>query len=102
MERNTPGPPDPEGEWLGETEAFWARTRRAIKEYFQPARKEEMISDEEMLQQAHRELLEAQNRFSIIEEPELVDCAIYALKSAEIKYDYILRRIKQKRSIEIR
>jgi len=84
--------------WFGEPEAFWTRTRRIIKECLRPSSRDQTISDEELLEQAHRELLEAHNRFSTVQEPELIDCAIYALKAAEMRYDYLIRRIKQKRA----
>lgn len=102
MQRNTPELPILEEEWFGQIEPFWSRACRTIKEYLYPSRPKAKISDEELLQQAHLEILEAQNRFSSVEEPELVDCAIYALKSAEMKYDYIIKRIKQKRTINVR
>jgi|GEM_PF-532522 len=92
--------------WLNEKlcggvlEAFWNRIRRMIMEYLRPSsRSQAAPTDEELLQQAHRELLEAHNRFSSIEEPELIDCAIYSLKAAEIRYDYLFRRIKQQRAV---
>lgn len=103
MEKNILGvqamPRLEEEAWFGEPEAFWTRTRRLIRECLRPSSKDhESISDEELLQQAHRELLEAHNHFSAVDEPELIDCAIYTLKAAEIRYDYLIRRIKQKRA----
>lgn len=85
--------------WFGESATFWSKTRRIIRECLRPSSPEhKVLSDEELLQQAHRELLEAHNRFSSIEESELIDCAIYSLKAAEIRYDYLIRQIKQQRA----
>jgi len=83
----------------GSPEAFWSKTCRIIRECLRPSfQGQKLASDEELLQQAHRELLEAHSRFSMAEEAELIDCAIYSLKAAEMRYDYLIRRIKQQRA----
>ncbi|NLW91432.1 MAG: DUF2508 family protein [Syntrophomonadaceae bacterium] len=96
MEKDTPGLKLSGEEMLVESGTFCSKTRRVIQKYFQPLRPEATMPEVEMLEQAHRELLEAQNLFSVMEEPELIDCAIYALKSAELRYNYLIRQIKQK------
>ena len=57
----------------------------------------EIISDEIVLQQAHQELQQAQNWFANLDEPEMIDYAIYKIKAAEKHYDYLLKRIKSSR-----
>lgn len=59
-------------------------------------RPEQGMSDEHLLQQAHDELRQAQNWFAHLEEPDMVDYAIYKIKAAEKHYDYLLKRIKQR------
>lgn len=83
-----------------EVEPLWPKTCRIIADCLHGSRCEPGIpSDEELLKEAHRELMDAQSRFSGAEDPELIDCAIYALKAAEMKYDYLIRRIKQQRAL---
>lgn len=83
-----------------EPEPLWTRTRRTIGACFCSTHsKSALPSDEELLRQAHQELMDAQIRFAAVKEPELIDCAIYALKAAEMRYDYLIRRIKQQRVI---
>lgn len=85
---------------FGEPASFWSKTRRIIRECLRPSfQGQKLVSDEELLQQAHRELQEAHSRFSMAEEAELIDCAIYSLKAAEMRYDYLIRRIKQQRAV---
>ncbi len=54
----------------------------------------ELMSDEVVLQQAYQELQQAQNWFANLDEPEMVDYAIFKIKAAEKHYDYLLKRIK--------
>lgn len=55
-------------------------------------------SEQEMLEKARFELYCAYNIFSHIEEPDMLDWAILNLRAAEEKYNFILRRIKEKTS----
>lgn len=78
--------------------SFWSRTCRIIAECFRlSARDQAAPKDEEMLQRAHRELQEAHNCFSSVDDPELIDYAIYSLKAAEIRYNFLFQKIKQQR-----
>ncbi len=54
-------------------------------------------SDEEFLKEAYQELIEAQNLFARVDDPDMIDYAIYTLKAAEKRYDFLLKRIKNKR-----
>ncbi|SHH23038.1 Protein of unknown function [Thermosyntropha lipolytica DSM 11003] len=53
-------------------------------------------SDLEMLEDAKTELYQAHNILSHIEEPDMLDWAIFNLRAAEEKYNFILRRIKRR------
>lgn len=84
---------------FGEPASFWSKTRRVIGEFLRPSSHEhKALSDEELLLQAYRELQEAHSRFSMAEEAEMIDCAVYSLKAAEMRYDYLIRRIKKQRA----
>lgn len=54
-------------------------------------------SEQEMLERAKSELDCAYNILSNIEEPDMLDWAIFNLRAAEEKYNFILRRIKGKK-----
>jgi len=56
----------------------------------------ELFSNEELLKEANQELTLARNMFSRVEDPEMVDSAIFTLKAAEKRYDYLLKEIKNK------
>lgn len=51
-------------------------------------------SVEELIQQAHQDLIHAQNMFARVEDPEMIDYAIYTLKAAEERYSYLLRKLR--------
>lgn len=55
------------------------------------------ITDEELLEEAYQELVEARSLFTQVQEPEMIDYAIFHLKAAEQRYDYLIRRIKAQR-----
>lgn len=78
-------------DWWSKASSVW----HLKGERLQP---EQDISDEYVLQQAYEELQQARNWFAHLEEPEMIDCAIYKIKAAEKHYDYLLKRIKRKQS----
>lgn len=53
------------------------------------------ISDKEILDDAHKKLIEARNTFSIID-AEFIDYAIYNLKAAEERYNQLIKQAKKK------
>jgi hypothetical protein len=48
-----------------------------------------------LVEQARREWHSARQRFEEISDPDLVDSAIYAIKSAERRYVYLLRKARE-------
>ncbi|MEN6349232.1 MAG: DUF2508 family protein [Syntrophomonas sp.] len=54
------------------------------------------ISDEELLEQAHQDLVQAQNVFSRVEDPDMIDYAVLNLIAAEKRYNYLIKKIKNK------
>lgn len=53
-----------------------------------------ILSNQEMLDEAHQEIIEARNLFSRVEDPDMVDYAILKLKAAEKRYNYLIKVIK--------
>lgn len=54
----------------------------------------------ENLQQAKTDLDCAYLNFEHATDPDLIDCYIYQLKSAQMRYKFLLNRIKQADSVE--
>lgn len=52
-------------------------------------------SDKEAIKEAHQKLTEARNLFAMVDDPEMIDYAIYKLKAAEKRYDYLIKLIKK-------
>lgn len=58
------------------------------------------FSDQELLKEAHRELMCAHNMFARVVDEEMVDCAIYNINAAEKRYNYLYKKIKQEYNSE--
>lgn len=58
------------------------------------------MSDEAMLQEAYREMVQAQNLFSRVEDAEMIDYAVLNLKAAEKRYNYLLKKIRNREAIK--
>ena len=56
---------------------------------------ETVFSEEEVLRLSAAELKEAQDFFAQVEDPDLVDYAVYRMKAAEKRYDYLYKKVKQ-------
>jgi len=52
-------------------------------------------SNQQLLKQAHMELMCAHNMFARVLDEEMVDCAIFSINAAEKRYNYLIRKIKQ-------
>lgn len=52
-------------------------------------------SDKEIIKEAHQKLTEARNLFAMVDDPEMIDYAIYKLKAAEKRYDYLIKLFKR-------
>lgn len=69
-----------------------------VGSYYQEL-KAELVTLEEMdptldeeLEKAREEWLEARDYFERVNDPELIDYAIYSLEAAEAKYNYLLKK----------
>jgi len=58
------------------------------------------VSLEDMLQDAHREVQEAENLFARVEDEEMIDYAILNLQAAEKRYNYLLKIMKEQGKAE--
>lgn len=52
-------------------------------------------SNQELLKQAHLELMCAHNLFTRVVDEDMVDCAIFSINAAEKRYNYLIKKIKQ-------
>lgn len=52
-----------------------------------------------LVDRAHKEWVQAKNFFNEVNDPELIDHAIYAMVAAERKYIYLLKLAKKEQSI---
>lgn len=75
--------------------SLWTKAKQLLE--FNRQQSETIISDEDLLEEAHQELLEARNLFTYARDPEMIDYAIFHLNAAEQRYDYLIRRIKSQR-----
>ena len=75
--------------------AAWKRTDRDLED--NPS----IFTEENMIEEAHKALLQAQNLFSRVEDPDMIDYAIYSMKAAEERFDYLVKSIKSKKETEV-
>ncbi len=59
------------------------------------------FSEENLIEEAHQELVQAQNLFSRVEDPDMIDYAIYSMKAAEERFDYLVKAIKTRKRSEV-
>lgn len=55
---------------------------------------EKPFSEEQMVEEAHQALIQAQNLFARVEDPDMIDYAIYSMKAAEERFDFLVKAIK--------
>lgn len=46
------------------------------------------------IERSKRAILSAQNQFEQVVDPTLIDCYIYELNAAQLRYQFLLRRLK--------
>ena len=54
-----------------------------------------------LIQEAKDELLTARLMFAQMEDPDMVDWAVYSMTAAEKRYDYLLKNYRQKKQPEL-
>lgn len=69
-----------------------------IGDFIKPAEEhqpeEKPFSEEQMVEEAHQALVQAQNLFSRVEDPDMIEYAIYSMKAAEERFDFLVKAIK--------
>lgn len=68
---------------------FWLRSWLLVN-------KEERLSEERLIKEAHKDWLVARRLFDVVDDPDLVEYAVYSLQAAEKKYAYLLKRARKK------
>lgn len=77
---------------MGLAGKWWAKTKNYICLKEEPPT--HSFETLQMLELARQELDSAYNLFSRAEDPDLIECAVYNLKAAEKRYDYLLKQTK--------
>ncbi|MDD4803128.1 MAG: DUF2508 family protein [Syntrophomonas sp.] len=78
----------------------WSKLWRSVNKPWIIKSEEEpslKIDDKKMLQMAGEEVAAARNIYSQVEDPDMVDWAVYSLAAAEKRYDYLLKKYRQKK-----
>ncbi len=78
---------------------LWAKWYDSIRKPWIIEEKEENKNNDydlKFIQDAKDEVSEAENIFSRADDPDMVDWAIYNLTAAEKRYNYLIKKYKQK------
>lgn len=78
---------------MGFASKLWGRTKDYLLMKGETPAAE--YGHEQMLELARQELESAYNLFSRAEDPEMVEYAVFNLKAAEKRYDYLIRQARQ-------
>ncbi|HOB11843.1 MAG TPA: DUF2508 family protein [Syntrophomonadaceae bacterium] len=81
---------------MGLCSSLWIKVKQLL-EFNHHRQPEVSITDEDLLAEAHQELLEARSLFTQVQDPDMIDYAVFHLLAAEQRYDYLIRRIKAQR-----
>ena len=63
----------------------------------EPKTSHNQIDDLTEINRAVEEMATARSIYSQVDDPELIDWAVYSLTAAERRYDYLLRKYRQKK-----
>ncbi len=55
-----------------------------------------LLDDREIIKQASEDVAAARNIYSNLDDPEMADWAVYSLTAAEERYNYLLKKYRQK------
>lgn len=70
------------------------KIRSLIKPVDEQTSEVKPFSEEQMVEEAHQALIQAQNLFARVEDPDMIDYAIYSMKAAEERFDFLVKAIK--------
>ncbi|MDD3364438.1 MAG: DUF2508 family protein [Syntrophomonas sp.] len=77
----------------------WLKWWKALREVWLlngEDKQQNKLDDIELIQEAKDELLIAHRMFAQMEDPDMVDWAVYSINAAEKRYDYLLKNYRQK------
>lgn len=79
----------------------WSRILNSIsKNWFmtgEPKTGQKQIDDLAEIKMAIEDMATARSIYSEVDDPELVDWAVYSLTAAEKRYDYLLKKYRQEK-----
>ena len=56
-----------------------------------------VLDDVQIIKQAREDVAAARNVYAQVEDPDMVEWAVYSLTAAEKRYDYLLKKYRQKK-----
>jgi len=59
------------------------------------------LDDIQSIQEAQEELSATRHMFAQMEDPDMVDWAVYSIAAAEKRYDYLLKKYRRKKQPEL-
>lgn len=62
----------------------------------------EMTELKRQIELSKTAILSAQNQFEQVVDPTLIDCYIYELNAAQLRYQFLLQRLKKRELQEVR
>ena len=71
------------------------------KNAFSRERKREISELIRQIELSKTEILSAQNQFEQVVDPTLIDCYIYELNAAQLRYQFLLRNLKKRELQEV-
>ncbi len=72
---------------------LWCKTKKYL--FMEEELPADDYGQEQMLEIAKQELDSAYNLFARAEDPDMIEFAVYNLKAAEKRYDYLIKRARQ-------
>ena len=78
----------------------WSKALQCIrKTWIVPAEDEvnPVLDDVQIIKQAGEDVAAARNVYAQVEDPDMVEWAVYSLTAAEKRYDYLLKKYRQRK-----
>ena len=73
----------------------------ALKKELQKEQKREVNELKRQIEISKTALLSAQSQFEQVVDPTLIDCYIYELNAAQLRYQFLLRNLKKRELQEV-
>ncbi len=78
----------------------WSKALQCMrKTWIVPAEDEvnPVLDDVQIIKQAREDVAAARNVYAQVEDPDMVEWAVYSLTAAEKRYDYLLKKYRQRK-----